>query len=935
MIGENRYLNLSSSNFSGIIPPQIGNLSNLHVLCLGSFYKPYEFTRMMNMNWLTSLRMLHHLDMSGVALRKATDWLQAINTLPSLVQLHLSNCYLLDINRQLPSLNITSLSLLDLSGNYFNSLVPRWIFSITSLVSLDLSACNFHGIHPNSVGFHNLTSLKFFHVRDNDFMNSSLVLEGLSSTVGSNLISLNISFCGVSSTALNSLHNLTSLISLDVSHNQLTKAIPKSLGNFCDLRDIDLSDNNFLNINLRNLLESFFECKSSKLESLTLRSSGTSGHIPDEVRQLVHLVHLLLDFNYITGIITPSIGHLSSLRTLSLIGNMISGPIPYSIGRLSSLVVLHLSYNQLNGSLPGSIGRLSSLELLYLSHNRLSGNLPENLGQLSKLEELSFSYNLLTGVVTEAHFAKLVSLNYLNGTENNLTLRRQHANWIPPFRIQYLHLNSWGLGPEFPLWLQSQGDLRVLDISNTRTSSPIPGSFWTSFPNLSYLDMSQNHIQGALVGVPTTLRVLDLSFNEMRGKLTHISNGSFPLYLDLSNNFFDGSLHDLLCSNDVKKTVALKLGNNELSGVIPECWENWSGLLFLNLENNNFSGEIPRTIGSAGYLDSLNIRGNKLLGNLPTSLMNLKWLKILQLGRNELVGSIPAWFGKNLSSLKLLNLRSNNFHGNIPPKLCYLKDIQILDLADNNLSGNIPSCVNNFRVLSGEGNAYNDTFTFSPFDNSKPVITSDSLVMKGREDVYRSILGLVRLLDLSRNNFSGQIPSELTALVKLKSLNLSRNQLTGKIPEKIGDMKSLETFDLSFNKLSGELPISLSSLSFLSSFNVSFNNLNGRVPSSTQLQSLNESSFFGNRLCGAPLIERCVVEVPGTQNQKEDDHGSHGSDWGLIISIVLGYVSSFWIVLAPLIISRRWRIAYFNFLNVTRYMIYDVMRKYCRNQFPE
>nr|GEU84496.1 putative leucine-rich repeat protein, plant-type [Tanacetum cinerariifolium] len=865
-LGNLRYLNLSSSNFSGIIPPQIGNLSNLHVLCLGSFYKPYEFTSMMNMNWLTSLRLLHHLDMSGVALRKATDWLQVINTLPSLVQLHLSNCYLLDINHQLPIFNITSLSLLDLSENYFNSLVPRWIFSITSLVSLDLSACNFRGIYPNSVGFHNLTSLKFLHVRDNDFMNSSLVLEGLSSTVGSNLISLDVSFCGVSSTALNALHNLASLIRLDVSHNQLTKAIPKSLGNFCDLRDIDLSDNNFLNINLRNLLESFFECKSSKLESLTLRSSGTSG-------------------------------------LLSLIGNMISGTIPYSIGRLSSLEVLHLSYNQLNGSLPGSIGRLSSLELLYLSHNRLSGNLPENLGQLSKLEELSFSYNLLSGVVTEAHIAKLESLNYLNGTGNNLTLRRQHANWIPPFRIQYLHLNSWGLGPEFPLWLQSQGDLRVLDISNTRISSPIPGSFWTSFPNLSYLDMSQNHIQGALVGVPTTLRVLDLSFNEMRGTLTHISNGSFPLYLDLSNNFFDGSLHDLLCSNDVKKTVALKLGNNELSGVIPECWENWSSLLFLNLENNSFSGEIPRTIGSAGHLESLNIRGNKLLGNLPTSLMNLKWLKILQLGRNELVGSIPAWFGRNLSSLKLLNLRSNNFHGNIPPELCYLEDIQILDLADNNLSGNIPSCVNNFRVLSGEGNAYNDTFTFSPFDNSKPVITSDSLVMKGREDVYRSILGLVLLLDLSRNNFSGQIPSELTALVKLKSLNLSRNQLTGKIPEKIGDMKSLETFDLSLNKLSGELPISMSSLSFLSSFNVSYNNLNGRVPSITQLQSLNESSFFGNRLCGAPLIERCVVEVPSTQNQKEDDDGSHRSDWGLIISIVLGYVSSFWINISSYIKS--------------------------------
>ncbi|KAJ0772121.1 putative non-specific serine/threonine protein kinase [Helianthus annuus] len=62
--------------------------------------------------------------------------------------------------------------------------------------------------------------------------------------------------------------------------------------------------------------------------------------------------------------------------------------------------------------------------------------------------------------------------------------------------------------------------------------------------------------------------------------------------------------------------------------------------------------------------------------------------------------------------------------------------------------------------------------------------------MKGREDTYGS-LGLVTLLDLSSNNLSGQIPSELMTLHKLQSLNLSRNQLTGKIPNKIGDMKSL------------------------------------------------------------------------------------------------------------------------------------------------
>ncbi|KAF5808434.1 putative non-specific serine/threonine protein kinase [Helianthus annuus] len=111
------------------------------------------------------------------------------------------------------------------------------------------------------------------------------------------------------------------------------------------------------------------------------------------------------------------------------------------------------------------------------------------------------------------------------------------------------------------------------------------------------------------------------------------------------------------------------------------------------------------------------------------------------------------------------------------------------------------------------------------------------------------------LIDLSSNNLTGHIPSELMSLMELKSLNLSRNQLSGSIPEKIGNMKELISLDLSVNRLSGELPMSLSSLHFLSSFNVSFNNLTGRIPTGTQLQSFGESSFFGNKLCGAPLTE--------------------------------------------------------------------------------
>ncbi|KAL8240937.1 hypothetical protein R6Q59_014292 [Mikania micrantha] len=846
-LGTLRYLNLSESNFGGMIPPQIGNISELRVLSLRNLFENTP-TFITKMQWLSGLRWLHHLDVSMIDLSKATDWFQVINTLPSLVELHLSVCLLSDLHPHVPSLNVTSLSLLDISVNAFVSpYIPRWIFSLTSLVSLDFSGCGFIPLPSSIYSFRNLTSLESLNIGSNYFMNSPLVSKQMSGNSKlvldisnlSNLKFLDVSDCGVSSSGLHSLHNLTSLLSLYVSENQLTKAIPNSFGNLCNLRDLDLSSNNFGNAGLTHLLKSFFNCKSPSLESLDISQSGLSGPIPN------------------------SIGRLSSLKTLSLFGNM------------------------------------------------LNGSIPDSIGQLSKLNTLFFFNNSLTGVVTEAHFTKLVNLKYLFGEGNNLTLKLQVENWTPPFQLQFLFLNSWGLGPSFPLWLQSQRDLKVLDISNTGISSPMPPeSFWRSLPNLTYLDMSQNNINDTLaLFLLTKLEVLDLNSNQFIETLPSLSTGSLmPIFLDLSNNSFMGSLHHFLCFNGVEETQFLSLGYNHLSGVIPECWNKWSSLRVLILKNNNLSGEIPRTLGSLLNLQWLNMHGNNISGSLPSSLMNLSWLRILQLGKNELVGSIPPWIGTKLTFLRILNLRSNNLDGNIPDELCYLSYIQIIDLAKNNLSGIIPRCFNNFSVLTGM--IKSNEFDMSLGVVAPSITASDALVMKGQEYTYKSFLRLVTLLDLSSNNFFGPIPSELTSLQELKSLNLSRNQMSGRIPEKIGDMNALESFDLSINNLSGELPLSLSRLNFLSSFNVSCNNFTGRIPVSTQLQSFNESSFLGNQLCGAPLSDQCAPnELPTrtTRHENEDD----GLEWGLIINIVLGFVIGFWIILAPLIVSTSWRTAYF------------------------
>ncbi|KAL8232287.1 hypothetical protein R6Q57_002065, partial [Mikania cordata] len=211
-----RYLNLSYSNFSGVIPPQLGNLSKLGVLGLGSGDDDSRYSSMKNMQWLSSLGKLHHLNMDGMNFNQESDWLQVINTLPSLVQLRLPNCLLPNTRLLVSSHNLTSLTLLDLSLSRFDGSLVPWIFGITSLVSLDLSGCFFNGIPSSVHSFRNLTSLEYLNFAGNDFEGSSLVLKELSN---SKLISLDISSCGVSSSLLESLGNLTALLSLDLSSN--------------------------------------------------------------------------------------------------------------------------------------------------------------------------------------------------------------------------------------------------------------------------------------------------------------------------------------------------------------------------------------------------------------------------------------------------------------------------------------------------------------------------------------------------------------------------------------------------------------------------------------------------------------------------------------------------------------------------------------------
>ncbi|KAL7003379.1 hypothetical protein U1Q18_004535 [Sarracenia purpurea var. burkii] len=241
------------------------------------------------------------------------------------------------------------------------------------------------------------------------------------------------------------------------------------------------------------------------------------------------------------------------------------------------------------------------------------------------------------------------------------------------------------------------------------------------------------------------------------------------------------------------------------------------------------------------------------------------------------------------------------FFDHIPFELYALASLQILDLASNNLSGTIPKCFNNFSAMATYLSS-SDLFVYGTSDLAN--LEYELLVMEGTMLRYSTTLRFVAYLDFSDNHLSGDIPSELTSVLGLRTLILSRNRLLCKIPVKIGNMVLLESIEFSIKELSSEIPQTMSSLTFLSFLNLYHNNLSRRIPTGPHLKIFEGSSFVGNHLCGPPLDENRSTsdKLPSIKNVVEDADGLE-LDW-FYVTIAVGFVVGFWGICGPLLFNK-------------------------------
>ncbi|GMN56393.1 hypothetical protein TIFTF001_025504 [Ficus carica] len=806
-----------------------------------------------------------------------------------------SSCLYGSINSNSSLFRLVHLQKLNLADNHFNySLIPSAIGQLSGLTYLDLSDSRFSGQIPSEMScLSKLTYLDLSTPFDpNDPTKQYRLLE-------------------LRNPSLRSLiQNITSLETLLLTSVYIPSTIPDFIANFTSLKGLALKNCGlkgeftvnifhlpslqFLNLgwnkNLFGYLPEFHP--RSPLQSLVLSGTSFSGFIPSSIEKLESLQSLFLRGCRFSRPLPTSLVKLTQLTNLDLAENYLGGPIPSWLGNLSSLSFLGLEDNNLRGSIPPSFQKLTKLTVLYLYSNQMSGPIPSWLGTLTQLNYLRLEKNNLNGCIPSS-FQNLSHLTYLGLGENHIS--GPIPTWIGNLtQLVQLYLHDSELNGSVPHSLTKLTNLQILFLRDNNLSGTVEFGMLLSMRSLVYLELSRNKL---------SLRFDQRNQNESASKFSGIGLGScslsqFPnflryqnklLYLDLSLNKIQGQIPYWMWNTSLESLTVLDLHGNLLVDFhqpSPVLLLPWINLLKLDLSFNMLQGRLPIPPKLIRYY---NVKNNSLIGEIPMAICNFRSLRLLDLSLNNFSGMVPQCLGK-FNFLSVLSLRNNSFQGAIPQVCARETDLRMMDLSHNKFKGRLPRSLASCKTLEYLDLENNQLIGgFPTWLGTLPELKLLSLrnnkfygvITKPEQDF---VFPKLRVIDISVNNFTGNLPSEYlliwNAMSAIKSTDLSYlkvyqnidsaerrniniqsiyvysttivnkgveryyeviqenfadidfscNKFNGEIPKLLGNLKALRSLNLSFNILTGSIPSSLANLTELESLDLSNNKLSGEIP---------------------------------------------------------------------------------------------------------